>query len=57
VLFEGHDPRAAIRRIRLRIPRQMEQGFHGKKITNSTAKLMPIPRQKEQGFHAIANRI
>jgi hypothetical protein len=39
------------------IPRQSEQGFHGKKNTNSTAKLMPIPRQKEQGFHAIANRI
>ncbi|SAL88581.1 transposase [Caballeronia choica] len=41
----------------LNIPRQSEQGFHGKKNTNSTAKLMPIPRQKEQGFHAIANRI
>ncbi|MFM0674540.1 recombinase family protein [Paraburkholderia sediminicola] len=39
------------------IPRQSKQGFHGKKNTNSTAKLMPIPRQKEQGFHAIANRI
>jgi hypothetical protein len=39
------------------IPRQSEQGFHGKKNTNSTAKLMPIPRQKEQGFHAIANRV
>lgn len=42
---------------KLNIPRQSEQGFHGKKNTNSTAKLMPIPRQKEQGFHAIANRI
>jgi hypothetical protein len=41
----------------LNIPRQSEQGFHGKKNTNSTAKLMPIPRQKEQGFHAIANMI
>jgi hypothetical protein len=42
---------------KMNIPRQSEQGFHGKKNTNSTAKLMPIPRQKEQGFHAIANRI
>ena len=44
-------------RTALNIPRQSEQGFHGKKNTNSTAKLMPIPRQKEQGFHAIANRV
>ncbi|MBK3786299.1 hypothetical protein G3A43_39505 [Paraburkholderia aspalathi] len=39
------------------IPRQSEQGFHGKVNADSTAKRTGFPRHREQEFEVAATRV